>query len=180
MRERPGLVSFGLGGHTVYYYSVRSATGSSQCRTQGYESPESFERRMLAPKCESDGAEHFEGVLVVDKCAVLRKTPGYAIASPLVDVDLPAGEVDACPEPSPMLAAGIAGNELGALYRVHKRHQARSGEPGPLDSVSIEEYLRWWRMRGARVGTVRAGRIEWQAPPAAPFVPIAGTQGRLL
>jgi hypothetical protein len=145
------LVTFGKGGDTVY-----DDDGS---RTSGYGNPD----RPHA----ADGKDIPDGTPVLDTRAATDTDAGFALVfkGPMVDPSLPDGEVDPCPEPSPVLAYGLAhqpdGQFAGLLLRqAVSRNKGESR--GPLDSVSVAEYVRGWREHGARVGRYQAGAIVWE------------------
>ena len=90
----------------------------------------------------------------------------------MVDVNLPDGERDELrtADVDPIMAQAMAGNTFGQLLALHGATKACSSEPGPLDSVSISEYLRGWRLRGARIGHTSGRSIVWhdESPPILP------------
>lgn len=154
------LVSFGLGGHTI--------TCKAGVAVQGYESPESFCKRLEAGHYSKEPDPiSFEDCPVLDKCSLLRKKPMLAIASPLPSASLEAGEVDRLDTRHSFVAQAMAsdsGNGFGQLVRAHEAcTKARPKEPGPLDSISIPDYVQWWRARGARVGRIQGSSIVWEA-----------------
>lgn len=140
------LVTFGRGGDCVYY--GKGCTGS------GYGTPE---RPHAA---DPSSHEIPDGTPVLDKRPAIDTAEGYAwvFRGPMVDVDLLDGQVDKCPAPGPILAAGVANNAYGALLAMHL---ASTEERGSLDSVSIPEYLAGWVKRGAKVGHYEGGKIVW-------------------
>lgn len=144
------LVTFGRGGDTVY---------CNDSRISGYGRPDSPHAaepsaRLVIP----------DGTPALDLHPALDTTEGFkwAFQGPMVDANLPENAHTDCPSPSPMFAAAVAGNEFGTLLALQEcsRH-TRPNQPGPLDSVSIAEYVRGWKDHGARVGEYQAGRIVW-------------------
>lgn len=146
------LVTFGRGGDTVYY--------SRNCHSTGYGNPDN-------PHA-ADPANHDipDGTPVIDKRPAVETTEGFrwVVRGPMVDVDLEDGAVDRLPEPSPVMQAAMSGNSYGALLTIHAAHKIiRKDEPGPLDSVSIREYIEGWRKVGARIGAYQNGMIVWES-----------------
>jgi hypothetical protein len=139
------LLHFGLGGSTEY---------ATDCQISGYESPDSWK-----PNPERD----YSDCPVIDVRAAVKTKSGYAwvFAGPLLDLRLADGERDACPVPSPMLAAGLQGS-FKALLAVRPL--------GGLDSVSRSEYIEGWRRHGARIGRVTPAGIDWEPLPPPPPV----------
>lgn len=144
------LIKFGRGGDTVYCGHGVTCTG--------YGSP----GNPHAARADEDLTIP-DGCPVVDVRAAVETADGYrwVFAGPMVDVDLPDGESSECPIPSPMLVAGVAGNEYGSLLAIHEATKQASPR-GALDSVSIGEYLAGWRDHGARVGQYLGGAIVWE------------------
>lgn len=142
------LVTFGRGGDTVY-----DDDGS---RTTGYGNPD----RPHA----ADGKDVPDGTPALDTRAAIDTDEGYswAFRGPLCDPSLADGVTDECPEPSPFMAAGLSGGFLSslALQVAHKAGGRKT--PGPLDSVSVAEFVRGWREHGARVGEYKGGVIAWE------------------
>jgi len=147
------FIEFGDGGDTVYY--------GNGCRSHGYGSPE----HPHAAVHEPPDTILPDGCLALDIRPALETSEGvrHVFRGPMVDVDLEEGEVDTCPEPSMILRAGVAGNSYGSLLALQDVHrQAQPNTPGPLDSVSIAEFVRGWVKLGARVGVVKDGEIVWE------------------
>lgn len=165
--QRAFLISFGLGGHGIEITDTLREGSRTKGRISGYDSPESFERSLVrGDKKEYPPLAH---VPVLDKRPALRTNPVLGIKSPLVDVELEAGKVerlDASAARS-MLPGLSGGFEVLAALAI-----ANDGkpEPGPLDSVSLADYLEWWRSRGARLGRMDGEglHIVWQDEKEAP------------
>lgn len=163
------LLEFGRRGHVIQ---------ASHEHCSGYEDPESFLKPYhwwadAADKTSRhwDGYEWpVEGVPVIDKRQAIETDAGFklAINGPMVDVDLKNGEVDRCPEPSSLFAAGVAGNAFGGLLTLQKVSRLVGVSRGPLDSVSIAEFVQLWRNVGARIGRCfvsedgQTCRIDWE------------------
>ncbi len=163
------LLSFGAGGHMIH------ATNQT---CSGYCSPEDFcalYHWWTHPAGQmsshwSDYEVPAGGIPCIDKRAAVETPAGraWAFAGPLVDVDLPDGEAEDCPEPSPFLAAGVAGNAYGSLLGLQAAQRATGAKRCALDSVSIAEYIQGWREHGARIGRAYrnpdgSGRIVWES-----------------
>jgi hypothetical protein len=153
MNDQPAkLVTFGNGGDTVYYSALRTG--------HGYGNPES-------PHAADPERHNIpDGTPVIDKREAVNTPEGLklSISGPMVNVDLEMGEVERCPEPSAILAAGMRaqGGACDSLLKLQAAHRALDDdEPGPLDSVSIPQYCMLWRAVGARLGTYMNGQIEW-------------------
>lgn len=146
---RPVLVHFGAGGDTIYF-ARQEGGGARTC--SGYRDRKDFfapSRWWTHEHAERENPEPFDGVPWVD-CTEAVETPEgrqWVFAGPLVDVELPDGEREACPTDgfAPVIAA--AWGMLGAMAA------------GGLDSVSIAEYVRGWAEHGAKVGVIRGGQF---------------------
>lgn len=148
------LVTFGDGGDMVYL------GGGSTC--SGYGSPE--RPHAAAP---GDDKAFPDGTPAIDKRPALATDAGYRLVfrGPMVDVDLPTGEVDRCPQPSDIMAVAMMtdpGNEFGALLGLQAASRARKDAVGPLDSADILTYVEMWRAVGARIGSYKGGVIVWE------------------
>ena len=148
------LVEFGKGGDTVYFAAERGANFSCYSTATGYGTPEQPHAAHDIP----------DGVPAIDVRAAVETEAGFewAFKGPIVNVDLPDGACEECPKPSPTFAMAVAKNGFGralALQAASKKR--RPTEPGPLDRVSVAEYVQGWREHGARVGTYSGGRIVW-------------------
>ena len=154
------LVSFGLGGHSVEIVDTWRDGTRDKGHISGYDSPESLERAL--EREEKDSYPPLAGVPVLDKRAVLKEHPELSFHSPLVDIDLPDGSVDRIDTKAArnMLPGLSGGFDLLAAQAI--AHEGKD-EPGPLDSVSVSDFINWWVSRGARLGHMDdAGRrIVW-------------------
>ena len=151
--ETAKLVTFGRGGDTVYY--------SANSRCEGHGSPE----QPHAARCD-DGRTIPDGCPVIDMLPAVQTAEGvrWVIRGPMVNVDLPDGEISRCPQPSDLLASALvaAGGELGVLLVLQAGQRANGQQPGPLDSVSVDDYVRGWRAVGARIGRYLGDQIVWE------------------
>ena len=150
------LLWFGLGGHVIDFTSSSdyvqpdgTVAGPNKCTLSGYDSPESFERSLKEGKKSTVGS--LAGVPVLDKRAILREKPSLAIRAPLLDVSVKDGEIDRFDAKTarnmlPFMDSGFRG--MAALGIVG----AKGDGPGPLDSVSVRDYIAWWSKNGARTG----------------------------
>lgn len=105
------------------------------------------------------------GGWVVDK----RRAPWDArvdmsINGPMCKVNLPHGDIDACPAPDPIMVGAMSGGfqMLGAVKLAKPSWRG-------LDSVSLPEYLRMWADIGARVGIRVDDAIIWQDGEVTPI-----------
>jgi len=139
------LITFGQGGHTLYYGQGTTLSG--------YDRPDDF---------TGEGETIPDGTLALDKRDAIDTPEGYrwVLKGPMVNVDLPDGQIDACPAPSPLFASAVAENSYGTLLALNEAHSEPTA--GPLDSVSISEYVAGWVARGARIGTYHNGQIVWE------------------
>jgi hypothetical protein len=160
-RKKAFLIYFGLGGHGVEFYESRREGRRMRGHISGYDSPESFERQLS--RGEEENYPPLSGVPVLDKRVILEKHPEYSFRSPLVDVDVRDGEVDRVNTESarsmlPRLSGGFDVMAAAAIA-----HEGRK-DPGPLDSVSVRDYIAWWVSRGARLGYMdeEGKRIQWE------------------
>ena len=142
----PKFVSFANGGDVVYY--------SANCRCSGYGTPD----RPHAAHPE----EMPDGTPVIDKRPALETAAGYAwvFRGPMLNPDLPDDQFDPCPAPSLMFAEAMAQSSttFAGMLALQK---CATTERGPLDQVSIAEYVAGWKERGARSGRYLAGAIVW-------------------
>ena len=166
------FLSFGLGGHIAYARPLKTST----CRISGYESPESFLRRLSEFESEKYGSDTYpDGIPVRDGRAAFEANPGLAYREPLIDVRLSGPSVNPCPtsEFGDIISAGFGA--VGAAYRAESRNadapRKTLADIGGFDSVSIETYLDWWREFGkpfgARIGKLRRPKggdafYEWE------------------
>jgi hypothetical protein len=158
MKERGVFVSFGLGGHHICLKGEYNGTLS------GYDSPESFEKAMQGGRyAERD----LEGAPVVDIRAVVEDHPGLAYRAPLCSVNLEGNQIDRCPEPSDImrLAMKEQGGSFNTFLQLQTLHEktTQAQEPGPLDSVSPQRLLAYWKGHGARTGRIQNNQIMWEA-----------------
>jgi hypothetical protein len=154
------LIYFGLGGHGIELYEPDETVCSPYSHLSGYESPESFERRIT--KGDYDNTD-LRNCPVLDKRAVLDQHPGLAWSSPMTSARVPDGEVEQCPMPDPLIARALEGS-FGVLAVAKLANPQWTG----LDTVSIPQYVAWWVAHGARYGTMSADgtHIEWHDPPS--------------
>lgn len=147
MERTAKLVCFGRGGDSVEY--------GNGCRGSGYGTPE----RPHA----SAGCIIPDGTPAIDKRPAIETDEGFnwVFKGPMCNPDLVDDEVTECPEPSGALVAGVSGNQYGALLTLQHAHKAVSRTPGPLDFVSIRQYVEGWRRVGARIGHYENGVIVW-------------------
>ena len=147
MERTAKLVCFGRGGDSVEY--------GGGCHGSGYGTPEN-------PHA-SAGCIIPDGTPAIDKRPAIETDEGFnwVFKGPMCNPDLVDDEVTECPEPSWALAAGVSGNQYGALLTLQHAHKATQRTPGPLDYVSIRQYVEGWRQRGARIGHYQGGVIVW-------------------
>ncbi len=154
------LICFGLGGHFVETAETWKDGTRVKGHTSGYDSPESFERALAGG--EKAGYPPLASVPVLDKRAVLRADPMLSVRGPLVDVDLKDDTIERVDTAAAqrMLPGLSGGFEMLAAAAI--AHEGKP-EPGPLDSISIPAYVRWWTARGARLGRMdeTGTRIVW-------------------
>lgn len=151
MKERKThyvFLSIGPYGWTLYEKSVKTKHGSSKSRLQGYG--DDYINHL---------AEIQEGSLVLDTRPA-KDRPDFvrsALKAPLVDPDLSGEEVDRLNTQGSMFHGSP---QFAAMLNIHESQQDK-GELGSLDNVSPERYCAWWQERGARVGYVKDGKINW-------------------
>lgn len=97
----------------------------------GYDRPDNW--------TPMDGAD-YTGAIVIDKRGPLERDPGLAYDSPIPRHDLAAGHI----------ARYLGPIEAAPL------HTARG-----MDCVPPCDLARWWHQRGARLGRVIGGQIQW-------------------
>lgn len=134
------LVMWGLGGISVEWGGGCSSSG---CTTRDFLRPD------------------FDGAVILDKRAAVQTPEGllWVFKGPIVDVDLDDGDCDVLGshDISVSLAAGVEGVYAGLLAS----HVGNAAARGPLDSVSMGEYIQGWVDRGARVGRIVDGDVVW-------------------
>jgi hypothetical protein len=108
---------------------------------------------------------HFRGAAVVD----IRACDSLAIAlAPSVNPRLAADEIDRCPAVADWLSGLLTDDcdpAIKAAIMLQKAHQATASDrPGPLDSVSVEGFLEYYRQHpAARFGSIGVdGRVRWE------------------
>lgn len=151
MADTIKLVTFGRGGDTAY------CTGNATI--SGYGRPD---RPHAGESCERHPIE--DGTPALDLLPALETDEGFrhALRGPMVDVNLADDEVDRCPDPSPIFAAAVSGNQFGTLLAMQSVAKAAApAAPGPLDSVSRSAFIAGWLAVGARLGHYQNGRIVW-------------------
>jgi len=148
--EKPSLICFGLGGHTLYYRNNRTL--------QGYLRPNDV---------SVEEAKEWEDCPVLDIRGALNTEAGrkWVLIGPMVNPDLPPGECTRLQvgpvTPLEHILLEDSENPIGKLYRLHLACTLTNSKPGPLDRVSVEEYIQGWRKVGAKSGRVVGGRIVW-------------------
>jgi hypothetical protein len=104
-----------------------------------------------------------DGTPAIDNRAAVETDTGFSwvFAGPMVDVNIPWGVVNKCPTPTPEMVAGMQGvfSTLTGLQLAARQERQAAG---PLDMVSVEEYVNGWRDHGARIGRYQDGQIEWE------------------
>ena len=151
--RHPALLTFGQGGHQIYY------RGDHRSILSGYDRPDD-------PNVAKDLPD---GVTVINKRDILDNDDAIhlLISGPMVNVSLDDGEVSYLSDTLNSIVAQYAkddsGNSMGSLVRLQEQHRATAGTiPGPLDQVSVPEYVKLWREVGATIGIVQGGRIVWE------------------
>ena len=148
--QKVALISFGLGGHQMYF------TDDPNCTLSGYDSPESLLKYKVK---DYDGRYQLEGAVVIDKRECMSAAKCFA--SPLVSTGLKPGEIDHFDTDlidSSMMCKAMMdepGNGFGSMLKV-----AKTGV-GSLDSVAVDVYTAWWKDVGARIGRFEDGQIVW-------------------
>jgi hypothetical protein len=144
--EKVVLVQFGLGGHSIIF----NRKGSS---LSGYSNPENFfqeNKEIIA-----------NNTPVIDKRSILEISPFLAFQSPLIDPTLQDNQIDKCPQPSEAMAFGLSGS-FQTLLLLQEHHKMQSKEAGPLDSIGINDFINWWRSKGAKIGKVVNNSFVWE------------------
>ena len=167
------LVCIGLAGVHFDYLTASGSASCSGCGPLDYWMKEVHAGRYSTRKYGEPLT--FVGAVVIDKRVPLDANPGFCFASPLVDLKLSPGEIDRFAD----FAKGsfvadafrdpACTNAYGELVRLADKAHERGVSPGPLDSVDLQTYARWWRARGAVIGRIvgegdQIG-ITWHIPP---------------
>lgn len=167
----PALITFGRGGHTVYFAPQEQHGATTRQRTSGYRSPENFfaerpSHRPDGPVSRDYDPMDFQGCPVIDMRAAAGTPAGVrmAISGPMVEPGLADREVAKCPVPSAMLAEGLGATGFAPLVALNEVQRANNVRAGSLDTVSVPEYIRMWRMAGAKIGAVRGVAIQFEEP----------------
>ena len=144
------LVCFGRAGETVHC--------GGGVTISGYGSPDN--PHAAEP---GDGLVIPDGTPAVDKQDAVETSEGFSwvFRSPMVDVDLPDGGYAPCPTPSAIFAEAVSGNSFGGLLAAQSASRLSDESRGPLDFVSVSEYVDGWRIAGARIGKYADGQIVW-------------------
>ena len=142
-------LSIGPHGFTGYLPTEKTTCGSISAYTSRYGDP--------------DLSQAQNGCVVIDTRPAEKSEyfTKYVLAAPLLDVDLKGDEVECCPEPSEMLASGVANNVFGAMLDYHKQLKSSGKKIGSLDKVSPSFLAAWWIRRGGRAGIVKDGNVIW-------------------
>jgi hypothetical protein len=87
----------------------------------------------------------------------------WAIRGPMLSVDMAEG-VEECPDPSPVMAFGLAQvPQYAGMMALQLAVKGAKAGPGPLDKVPLAVWIKGWKEHGARTGHYNAGRIVWDA-----------------
>jgi hypothetical protein len=170
MKQIAKLLKFSVAGHTLHY----SQEGFSHCHCTGHEDPESFCKpyHWWAHPADQmsrhwDGYEFpEEGIPVIDIREAIETPEGYSwvFNGPMLDCNLPDGEIDRLGEVSPMMLPAIEAYGQGVALLATIAAKSK-GIAGPLDDVSVSEYVAGWKAHGAKVGRCFVEgdicRIEW-------------------
>lgn len=119
--------------------------------------------------------KHFPRVVPGGKIVDFRTVPRGIVVrevmrAPMLKLSLDPDGIDRFSdlraEDSLMAQAMMAepGNQFGQVLRHEQADAAARPERklGSLDSVGLDIWLDWWRDRGARIGTVGEGGVEWE------------------
>jgi hypothetical protein len=154
------VMSFGLGGNTSEGFNAEG----NRVSCHWYLRPEELQEYVT--RKHYDPAE-YEGCILIDKRRALEQPGGTALAfdSPMVDPRLEPGAVkrfaaDAL-HPAAALVLSAVSEHSPAVGLLAARSITDETFTG-LDHVSPEDYARWWKERGARLGTIKSGRVIWQ------------------
>lgn len=133
---QPKLVMFG-GGRTVI--------STDGYRIEGYETPENFfspEKWWTDDFMTKKDHSQYEGVPFVDIREAVKTEKGIHMVclGPMLDTKIHDGEVNKCPEPSPVMAFGLMESpEFRGLLSLQSCARLNNKRYGPLDSVSVNE-----------------------------------------
>lgn len=148
-KEKILLIAVGHGSTTGYI--------SDNCRLESYwTDPDKFVEKL-------GDRYDLEGAWVRDVREIVLKHPMYALQTPFVGVNMPPGTVKRFNmdelRQSPIAAALLDGAGGGAMRGV-----VAAGLAGiaSFDTVALDVFLQWWRVRGARIGQVIDGAIKWE------------------
>lgn len=164
--DPPALLKFTRSGYTLDFYRK-----NGRAHQEGYDSPENFFRPShwwAHDYTTTRDPAQLEGIPWLDIREAVETPEGrrWVFTGPLCDPKLADGQVDDL-EVQGLTCAGLisGGGEFAALLTMQAAHKATDRKkPGPLDSVSVAEYVRGWIAHGARGGIIRGGEFV-QEPP---------------
>jgi hypothetical protein len=166
------ILEFGNAGHSMELFNEYGTVS----HLSGYAKPETFcmpyhwwaDSKDVLTRHWDNMTIPPEGIPVLDKIPAIETKAGFewVFRGPMLNPKLSDGEIDACPNASPLLEPAIAAYGMKSLYADTKVKQAQ-GKAGPLDGVYLTEYIEGWLKVGARLGrfTVDSennGKITWQ------------------
>lgn len=105
-----------------------------------------------------------EGAWICDKyeCEDIM----FVVRGPMCDTKLADDEVSEMPDISNSCFAQAVmsqpGNGFGDMLRVAEAQKKAKTKYSSLDSVSMKEYCRLWKEKGARIGRFLNGEIVWE------------------
>lgn len=160
------LVVFGAGGDTVHLGRTLlftdghgKQTYSGSATVQGYGDPE---RPHAA---DPDKYNIPDGTPALDLREAVRTPEGYkwVFKGPMVDVELADGEAEPFKPGDLCITRSLAeaNGSFAAMLALQAVSKYGRQKRGPLDQVSIAEYLLGWQEHGARIGHYEKGRIVW-------------------
>jgi hypothetical protein len=153
------LLEFDRSGFHAEFHRNQRETG----RLRGYRDPETW---------RPEHGDYPDHTPVVDIRAVVEARPSLAIASPMLKTYLRRGEVERFGEilasdtngtASMMLEALAGGNDAQRGMAALATIAASDQEFGGLDNIGVDDYVEWWRARGARIGEIIDGAIVWNS-----------------
>ena len=169
-KEKPGLITFGLGGNTIYFETVKTPTGSTSSRLEGYDSPEDFERKLEAGedgrgRSIAEAYGELAGVPVFDGTPAYESKAGFrlAISSPMPEPGIESPERFSD-------IPGVSESLLLSAFRDHGDAQQKglaaladaaiaNAEFSGLDKLPVSLWLAWHRKHSAPYGA-RLGHVS--------------------
>ena len=149
------IMTFGLGGNGAEILDTDNHNSVSH--SSWYLKPEELQKYICNDHYKPS---EMEGCILVDLREVVEKSPSLALKAPLCNPRLKDDEIDRFD----LKSVGPIGVEMMREFTAGGGGAAvASAFMGGLDEVSPKMLGRWWQSHGARMGTVKDGKVVWDA-----------------